>query len=354
MSTTVWESFHLRAPIDRVWPLVRPATFAYLPTVADADTKDAHTEVGGSRTVRYKDGTVQTLRITHLSELDHSIGWDLVSSAPATTFSAQSHTVRLRTVTETSSTFIEWTTQFSADASQEVLQDAKFKQIDNFTAIANALGVPPTQPRLCLTYFNARGRAEVSRLLLAQAGLAYDDNRLTREQWLAKKPSAPFGQLPLLSVDSKTFAQSHSIERYIARLGGLAGANSFEWALIDAVQQAIKDAVPSFISAVSPFENKTEEEKVPKIAAFFGPKGDWAKWTPYFNKALASNKGGAGWLVGSKVSYADISLYAWYEMVLKVNPSALTEYPLLASWYQRVVALPRIAAWIKSRPPTPF
>jgi len=354
MSTTVWESFHLRAPLDRVWPLVRPATFAYLPTVADADTKEAHTEVGGSRTVRYKDGTVQTLRITHLSELDHSIGWDLVSSAPATTFSAQSHTVRLRTVTETNSTFIEWTTQFSSDASQEVLQDAKFKQIDNFHAIAVSLGVPPSQPRLTLSYFNARGRAEVARLLLAQAGLAYDDVRLTREQWLAKKPTAPFGQLPLLTVDSNTFAQSHAIERYIARLGGMAGSNSWEWAQIDSLQQAIKDAVPAFISAVSPFENKTEEEKVPKIAAFFGPTGDWKKWTPFFNKSLAANKGGSGWLVGSKVSYADIALYAWYDNVLKVNPAALTDYPLLSAWFKRVAELPRIVQWVKSRPPTAF
>ena len=40
-----------------------------------------------------------------------------------------------------------------------------------------------------LTYFNLRGRAEVPRLILAQAGVKYEDNRIAREDWLALKPS---------------------------------------------------------------------------------------------------------------------------------------------------------------------
>ena len=34
-----------------------------------------------------------------------------------------------------------------------------------------------------LIYFNTRGRAEVSRWLFAQAGVEYDDVRLTPEEW---------------------------------------------------------------------------------------------------------------------------------------------------------------------------
>jgi len=228
----------------------------------------------------------------------------------------------------------------------------KFKQVDNFTSIATALGVPPTQPRLTLTYFNSRGRAEIARLLLAQAGLAYDDVRLTREEWAARKASTPFGQMPLLTVDSKTFAQSAAIERYVARLGGLAGANSVEGAQIDSIREAIKDAIPSFISAIAPWENKTEDEKKVKLAAYFSATGDWAKWTPLFQKFLAANKEGKEWLVGNKVSHADLALFSWYDSVLKVQPAALSDYPLLAAWYGRVAALPRIAAWLKARPVT--
>jgi glutathione S-transferase len=353
MSTTVSESYHLQVPLERVWALIRPANFAYLPTVVSSDEgKAALAEVGAHRTVTYKDGTIQTIRITGLSDLDNSISWELEVSAPATTFTAQTHTVRLRRVTEGNTTFIEWSTLFSADASIEVLQDAKYKQADNFAALARALGVPPSQPRLSLFYFPARGRAEVSRLLLAQAGLAYDDIRLTREQWAKKKPGVAWGQMPLLAVDGKEFAQSNAIERYIARIGGLAGSNASEWLQIDSLTQALNDAKPKFVSAVSPFENKTEEEKAPKLAAYFA--NDFKKWTPFFSKTLSDNKSGSGFFVGSKVSYADIALFNFFSQHKAAKADAFADFPVIESWLARVAALPRLAEWLKKRPATPF
>ena len=46
-----------------------------------------------------------------------------------------------------------------------------------------------------LTYFNARGRAETSRLILAMAGADYQDDRLSGEQFAALKPQLTFGQV---------------------------------------------------------------------------------------------------------------------------------------------------------------
>ncbi len=40
-----------------------------------------------------------------------------------------------------------------------------------------------------LTSFDVRGRAEVARLILAQAGVDYEDNRVTEDSWKAFKPS---------------------------------------------------------------------------------------------------------------------------------------------------------------------
>jgi len=46
--------------------------------------------------------------------------------------------------------------------------------------------------KIKLTYFETRGRAEISRLILAQAGVPYEDIRLTQEDWKVYKPSKTF------------------------------------------------------------------------------------------------------------------------------------------------------------------
>ncbi len=43
--------------------------------------------------------------------------------------------------------------------------------------------------KIKLTYFNLRGRAEIARLILAQAGVEYEDRRIQREEWPAMKTS---------------------------------------------------------------------------------------------------------------------------------------------------------------------
>jgi len=40
-----------------------------------------------------------------------------------------------------------------------------------------------------LTYFAARGRAELSRMIFAQAAVAYEDVRIDGAQWAQLKPS---------------------------------------------------------------------------------------------------------------------------------------------------------------------
>lgn len=43
--------------------------------------------------------------------------------------------------------------------------------------------------RPILTYFDSRGRAEIARWVLAQAGVDYEDRRLTKKQWAEIKAS---------------------------------------------------------------------------------------------------------------------------------------------------------------------
>jgi hypothetical protein len=141
MATRVWESSVIGAPIDTVWALIRPLNFAYTQRVtsAEVEEKKSAAEVGAIVRVTYKDTTVQRLKIVEISDAGYSISWDVVESIPAVSVMASTHTIKLRRVTESPATFIEYTTDFSSDAGLDVTQDARFKQQDHFTALSKAV-----------------------------------------------------------------------------------------------------------------------------------------------------------------------------------------------------------------------
>ena len=68
-----------------------------------------------------------------------------------------------------------------------------------------------------LTYFNIPGRAELIRLILAQAEVSFTDERITREEFVALKPSLPNGQLPVLNFNGTVLSQSIAIARFLGK-----------------------------------------------------------------------------------------------------------------------------------------
>jgi len=142
MATRVHESAILDFPIGRVWEIVRPFDFCYLPTVSTVrlEGKDSQPDtVGTERIIFYLDGTKQHVRLLELSDSRNSITWELVQSEPAAKAMSAVHTVRLRRVTENNATYVEWISDFSKDASHEVTEDARYKQRENFVAMRKEL-----------------------------------------------------------------------------------------------------------------------------------------------------------------------------------------------------------------------
>jgi len=80
-----------------------------------------------------------------------------------------------------------------------------------------------------LTYFDtAASRGEECRLALHVAGLPFEDERLSRDQWAARKASTPFGALPVLAIEGRQLAQSNAILRFIGSQHGLHPVEPFE------------------------------------------------------------------------------------------------------------------------------
>lgn len=75
------------------------------------------------------------------------------------------------------------------------------------------------QKEIKLYYFNTTGRAEMIRLCFVIGGIKFEDIRLTYDEYNKKYESGffKFGQVPIIEIDGKQFAQSHAIAIWAAK-----------------------------------------------------------------------------------------------------------------------------------------
>ena len=192
-----------------------------------------------------------------------------------------------------------------------------------------------------LTYFNGRGRAELTRLIFAQAGVQYEDKRIAKEEWPELKPKTPNGFLPILEIDGKTLPGSIPIARFVAERFGLAGSNDIENTEIAGVMDCLTDLVTSFLKVLFEKDETRKAELKKKFDEEDGPK-----FLSFLEKRVTD-----GWLYGSKVTYVDI---AFWDISQRLPAEVFAKYPGLKSVKENVEALPNIAQWIKNRPVTQF
>ena len=198
-----------------------------------------------------------------------------------------------------------------------------------------------------LTYFNARGAAEVCRFIFAQAGVKYEDKRVEREEWPKLKPNTPTGQLPMLEVDGKTLTGSGPIARYLGEKYGLAGSNDFENAQIAGILDFLQDFRKKMVAT---YFEKDEERKAKLQKALV--EEDIPNFWGIFEKWIQANNSDKGWIFGNNPTYADFSIYCVLDYLIKGNPNFLDSYPGVAKLRKSVENLPNIAKWLEERPKT--
>jgi glutathione S-transferase len=198
-----------------------------------------------------------------------------------------------------------------------------------------------------LTYFNARSRAELIRLLFALADVEYEDVRVEAVS-PELKSRTPFGQLPILEFDGKTYCQSYAIGRYLARKFNLAGKTDLDQLQADMIVDCIEDGVKPFIAAFWLEDEAKKAELLKKYSEEQLPAA-------YANleKILKSNKGGDGYFVGDSLTWADLSFQVFTGWAKPGgNEALLDKYPKLKALAKRVESVPKVAAWIAKRPVT--
>uniref|UniRef100_A0A0B6ZHZ8 Glutathione transferase n=1 Tax=Arion vulgaris TaxID=1028688 RepID=A0A0B6ZHZ8_9EUPU len=193
-----------------------------------------------------------------------------------------------------------------------------------------------------LTYFNFNGRAEIIRLVLTFAGKAFEDNRVSQEEWQKIKPTSPFGQLPFVEIDGEVFGQSLAIAQYFARVHNLYGKTNLDGLRIDQISQLIEDYIQQVVKVFHESDEAKKAEIVTKVKTEEAPK-----YIGYLEKILEKN--GGEHLVGNSYTLVDLAAYDLGTGFLKTyTEDALEKAPLLRALIEKVGSNEKIRTYTES------
>ena len=93
-----------------------------------------------------------------------------------------------------------------------------------------------------LTYFDFDGgRGEPIRIALHAAGIEFEDERLSFEQFSEMRHGTPFSALPVLSVGGADISQTNSLLRYVGRVADLYPTDHLQALYCDEVMSVFED-----------------------------------------------------------------------------------------------------------------
>lgn len=229
--------------------------------------------------------------------------------------------------------------------------------------------------KLKLTYFDARGPAEVSRIMLKIGGVEFEDHRLP----ITKKPDGGFdvpefasvkesglyaanmNRLPVLNVDGIIIGQSRAIERYIAQHCKLMGKDEIERALVDCITENVRDIKDRWGKVRLTGGLGKSAIKDEAVAKWFSG-GELAEWLTKLDHSLpqpgTSNQ--QEYAVGDSLSLADISIwhllrdyFTQYDNEVRAAEKK-AKCAKLSRIANKVAEHSVVKNWMLCRPPTQF
>jgi len=202
-------------------------------------------------------------------------------------------------------------------------------------------------PQYKLTYFDVRALAEPCRFVFAYAGVAYEDVRLSKDNWPENKANYPWGTLPVLEVDGKILAQSNAILRYLGKTFNVAGDDGFEAAKCDEMVEAMSDLKKAAFPALM---EKDEAKKAELVGTL--QNETILKFFTQWSKSITAN---GGFLVGNKFSYADFCIASYLQIFNEgLGGTLFNDFPDMKTHSDSVFNAKGIKEWVAKRPTTPF
>ncbi|XP_007934332.1 glutathione S-transferase A2 [Orycteropus afer afer] len=193
-----------------------------------------------------------------------------------------------------------------------------------------------------LHYFNGRGRMECIRWLLAAAGVEFEEIFIEGPEDLEKLKndgSLLFQQVPMVEIDGMKLVQTRAILNYISTKYNLYGKDMKERALIDMYTEGVADLNEMLL--LLPLCPPGEKDA--KIALI--KERTTNRYFPAFEKVLKSH--GQDYLVGNKLSKADIHLVELLYFVEELDSTLIASFPLLKALKARVSNLPTVKKFLQ-------
>lgn len=190
------------------------------------------------------------------------------------------------------------------------------------------------------------GRAEPARVALFIAGIDFTDHRIPRDKWPEEKANAaryPFGQVPILEVDGKPFAESSAITRYAGRLSGLYPTDPILALRVDELDAIVEDANAGIYPS---FAEQDVDKRIALRKEYLA--GSFKKFVTVIDRKVGEN--GTGWAVGDSITIADLRLSAWFGFLTSgfldgIDKTALEPYPHITALLKKVDEHPKVAEW---------
>ncbi|XP_046744860.1 glutathione S-transferase-like [Diprion similis] len=198
-------------------------------------------------------------------------------------------------------------------------------------------------PQYKLIYFKTTGVSEFVRYLFSYADQDFEDVRHDITTWSKFKPETPYGVLPILEIDGKTYHQSLAIGRYLAKEFNLTGSNTLEDLEIDSMVDTINDYRILFSQYLwetnEDTRAKQKEQLVQEKIPFY--------LTRFENRVKANG----GYFFGAKLTWADlffVSLKPYVDFTIGFD--TLKNHVALAEHAKKINAIPNIKKWLDTRP----
>ena len=197
-------------------------------------------------------------------------------------------------------------------------------------------------PNLKLTYFDIHGgRAEPARLAMHIGGVAFEDDRISFQDFGAKRSGYPFKRVPLLVIDDVELSQGNTINRYVGKLAGLYPTDALQAAYCDEVMDAVEDIISQ--QGVTMFMKDEAQKKAAREALADGPI---AIYLEHLQKMLDAR--GGEYFADGRLTVADLKVMVWVRGlrsgILDYVPTDLPDKlaPKLVEHLDRVLGHPKV------------